>query len=278
MTEAVARPVLGVAPSQEQLEQFERDGYVVLEDALSPDAIAELVEATDRVWAHHRPDGSALNLTGFLMEDPAFLELIDHPVTFPFVCAVLGWNIFVFHSQLRAHPPIREEDAKAYAWHQDGRRVVHDVEKDPRPRLFVKASFWLTDVSTPDRGAMRVLPGSHLRPGRPDPDEEGVPICVRPGSAVIHDRRVWHARGRNTSGVVRRALFLGYGFRWLRQRDAVRGLPDGFDRLDDVRRQLLDLPTPTDGDDHYVPRADDIPLARLLSERASSSASSESTT
>jgi ectoine hydroxylase len=260
--------VLGEPAAQARdklIDQFEHDGYLVIEDALSPDLVGELVEAIERAWRRHSPEGTPLNLDGILGEDERFLQLVDWPATFPIVYGVLGWNIYLYYTQLRVHPPLAPDaSTPPYAWHQDGRRLVHDLETHPRARLSLKVSYWLTDASQPESGSMRILPGSHLRPGRPEPDEEGIPLRLPPGTAVIHDRRIWHARGHNRSDVTRMALFYGYGFRWLRQRDPVRELPVDVDSLDPVRRQLLDLPVPTSGHTHYVPEPDDVPLRSVV--------------
>ena len=79
---------------QDQCHAFERDGYVLIEDALGSEMVERLVDAVDRVWERHRGDGSPgfLHLLGFLGEDELFLELLDWPSTFPFVCDLLGWK------------------------------------------------------------------------------------------------------------------------------------------------------------------------------------------
>jgi hypothetical protein len=114
---------------------FERDGYVIVENALGDRSVAGLTEAVDRVWAEERPDGTALHLLGFLGRDRAFVELVDHPKTFPLVSGLLGWNIYVYHCHLDVHPPL--DEPPSWRWHQDGGRQNLEVES-PRPRLSVK--------------------------------------------------------------------------------------------------------------------------------------------
>jgi ectoine hydroxylase len=252
--------------------QFERDGFVVIENALSEDTVAALSEAVQRVWAEQRPNGSTepLHLIGFVMEDPRFLELIDWPTTFPLVCDLLGWNIFVYHTHLDVHPPLTDRSlaTKELPWHQDGRRIVHDVDTYPQPRLSLKVSFWLTDLPSEEYGPIHVLPGSHTRTERPEPGERGIPVLLEAGSALVHDRRVWHARGYNLSDRTREAVFIGYTYRWIRCRDAVRRPENGIESLTPVRRQLLDLPFPrANGDPYYVPQPEDVPLREIVERR-----------
>lgn len=250
-----------------QRQQFEREGYVVIENALPPDVVGRLVETSERVSERHRKDGAPLHLLGIVTHDELFLDLIDWPATFPLVSEILGWNIFVNHTHLDVHPRLeRHAEPQELPWHQDGRRLVHDIETQPPPLLSLKVSFWLTDVSDPDNGPMHILPGSHMTAEPPEPGERGVPLLVRPGTAVVHDRRVWHARGFNYSDVTRMAVFIGYAYRWLRSRDPMRRLaPEG---LDPVRRQLLDLPFPReDAMSYFVPGDEDVPLRALMAER-----------
>jgi hypothetical protein len=197
---------------------FERDGFVVVEDALGSETLARLTSAVDRVWADECPDGAALHRLGFLGLDEAFLELVDHPATFPLVYGLLGWNIYVYHCHLDVHPPLVEPPR--WRWHQDGGRQNLELES-PRPRLSVKVAYFLTDVVDAEQGALHVVPGSHVRDTLPKDrqPEQATPLLVRAGSAVVFDRRLWHARGRNHSTTTRKALFYGYTYRWIRPLD-----------------------------------------------------------
>jgi hypothetical protein len=37
-----------------------------------------------------------------------------------------------------------------------------EIETTPRPRLSVKLAYWLSDVSEPGRGNLKVVPGGHV--------------------------------------------------------------------------------------------------------------------
>ncbi|MCI0636154.1 MAG: phytanoyl-CoA dioxygenase family protein [Actinobacteria bacterium] len=227
-------------------EAFERDGYAVLEGALSPDELERLIDAVDRVYAIEREhEASALHLLAFCGRDGAFLELVDHPATFPLVVDILGSNIFMYHCHLDVHPPESNGGRRPWMWHQDGGIVNRDLESNPRPRLAVKMAYFLTDVSEPGRGNFVVLPGSHLsnaieRPPDDDNDLPGaVPILARAGDAVMFDRRLWHMRSPNASAITRKALFFAYTFRWVRARDDLEVRADLAHLLTPVRAQLL---------------------------------------
>jgi len=111
-----------------------------------------------------------------------------------------------------------------FDWHQDGgSRQNREIETTPRPRLSVKVAYWLSDVSEPGRGNLKVVPGSHMvnwidGPPRRDiewPDPDGaIEVTAEPGDAVFFDRRIWHTRSRNYSEHTRQAVFFGYTCRW----------------------------------------------------------------
>jgi ectoine hydroxylase len=240
--------------------EFERDGFVVVEDALDAATVTRLTAAIDRVWAEERPDGTALHRLGFLGLDSAFVELIDHPTTFPLVYGLLGWNIYVYHCHLDVHPPLHEP--ARWRWHQDGGRQNLELES-PRPRLSVKVAYFLTDVERPEQGALHVIPGSHVRDTLPKDrePEEATPLLVRAGSAVVFDRRLWHARGDNRSERTRKALFYGYTYRWIRPRDELGLSPAQVAALDPVRRQLVGGGTSAVG--YWLPTEEDVPLRAI---------------
>ena len=169
----------------------------------------------------------------------------------PLVLDLLGWNVYVYHSHLDVHPPAPAAEPR-WLWHQDGGRQNVDVES-PRPRLSVKVAYFLTDTPTAAHGALRIVPGSHTRDTLPRDREpaDAVPLLVRAGSAVLFDRRLWHARGENRSDATRKALFLAYSFRWVRPRDDLGLAPGALDGLSPVRRQLLGAGTSVLG--HWLP-------------------------
>jgi ectoine hydroxylase-related dioxygenase (phytanoyl-CoA dioxygenase family) len=247
---------------EEVLETFARDGFVVLPHALGADQVETLVEATDRVWAARRttPD-DPLHELGFVRHDQRFVDLVDHPLVLPIVLRLLGWNIHLYHCHLDVHPG--RVEAPRWRWHQDGGRQNVDVESR-RPLLSVKAGWFLTDVSTSQHGALWVIPGSHVHDTLARPEDGSLlppgaePLLVEAGTAVLFDRRLWHARGDNTSPVARKGLFYAYSYRWVRPRD-VSDLPLWpSEPTDPVRRQLLGGAASPLG--HWLPTDEDVPL------------------
>ena len=247
-------------------DQFEHEGFVVVEEALSLEQVLELRAAVDRVWQELRPSGGELHDLGFVGRDERFVELVDHPATLAIVRDTLGWNVFVYHCHLDVHPPLREPQP-VWRWHQDGGRQNVDLAA-PRPRLSVKVAYFLTDVESTADGPLWVIPQSHTRDSAPGRADRGLPpgttpLLVRAGSAVVFDRRLWHARGDNVGGRTRKALFYAYTYRWIRARDDLVGVDDALlARIDPVRRQLLGGGSSTIG--YWFPEEEDAPLRGLM--------------
>ncbi|MCY4111515.1 MAG: phytanoyl-CoA dioxygenase family protein [Chloroflexi bacterium] len=241
----------------EEQEAFERDGYLRIEGALSRDHAADLVDVIDRLHRDGRLVAPAtyagvtnrvqhLNAVGL---DPAFVDLIDHPTTFPKVWGILGWNIFLLNTHLMLTPPEPREGPRGPGgWHQDnGRRTLDMPELEIPARLSLKVGYFLTDVSRPDMGNFWVVPGSHRRrsigvkPGAGGVVPGAEPVLLRAGDALIFDARVWHSGSSNYSETTRKVLFFAYAYRWLHSDNV---LPPGHEAratTDPIRRQLLDI-------------------------------------
>lgn len=258
--------------TEEQLKQFNDEGYLIVEDALSPDLLGRLNEAVDRVEAKERaeqglsPDDMLAKFRT-VVEDDTFLDLLDNPKTFPLLWDILGWNIQLYISHLIIYPPEQKGGViRNSGWHQDGGRPVPEMER-PHPRLSLKISYWLRDVDTPEHGAMTIVPGSHklgTKPPACDSGEGILPVCVKAGTAVLFDRRMWHRRGINTSDITRRVLFFGYSYRWLRGLD-YNNLPEEvLSKCDPIRRQLLGDGVNVKG--WWQPTDEDVPLKGWLME------------
>jgi ectoine hydroxylase len=259
--------------TDDQREQFEQEGYLIVPDALDDVMLGRLLEAGDRVDRELReekgldPDAMMAKFRT-IVEDDVFLELLDWPKTFPLIWDILGWNVQHYISHLIYYPPEPKDsvDMKPGGWHQDGGRPVPEMER-PQPRLSLKVGFWLTDISEPENGGIRIIPGSHKRdnqPARPGEHEDAIQVQVKAGTAVLFDRRMWHSRGTNTSDITRKVLFLGYSYRWLRGLD-YNVIPDEvLAKCDPIRRQMLGDGVDVKG--WWQPTDDDVPLKGWLLE------------
>jgi ectoine hydroxylase len=259
--------------TDDQREHFEQQGYLIVPDVLDADMLGRLLAAGDRVDRDEREKGNLdpqelMSKFQTIVEDDVFLELLDWPQTFPLIWSILGWNVQHYISHLIYYPPEPGKTAglKPGGWHQDGGRPVPEMER-PQPRLSLKIAFWLSDISKLENGGIRIIPGSHKWDRPPDlsSDREDVlQLQVPAGTAVLFDRRMWHARGHNSSEITRKVLFLGYSYRWLRGLD-YNVMPDEIlAKCDPIRRQLLGDGVNVKG--WWQPTDADVPLKTWLTE------------
>ena len=248
--------------TEEERARFERDGFTVVDNALPASIVADLNEVVDRTGPGD----------DFFGKNELFLELVDWHRTFPKVFGILGWNIHSYYTQIIVTPPEDAEQRRTKqrrGWHQDSDRINADIEPGRQPRISVKVGYFLTDLAEGGRGNFSVLPGSHLKrqielptDGVSDP-AEAMEIRGPAGTAVIFDRRLFHARGWNTSDITRKILFVGYSHRWIHPRDE-RTVSHVMERSDPIRRQLLGAKTGAMGTSS--PREEDVPLRFWMQE------------
>lgn len=261
--------------TDEQRSQFDQEGYLIVPDALDCDTLGRLLEASNRVDQEERKkrDLDPMEMMAkfrTIVEDDAFLELLDWQKTFPLIWDILGWNIQHYISHLIYYPPEAKNSValKHGGWHQDGGRPVPEMER-PQPRLSLKIAFWLTDVSKPENGGIQIIPGSHKKDEQPkrNPSKEfndSMQVCVKAGTAVLFDRRIWHSRGINTSDITRKVLFLGYSYRWLRGLDYNVIPEEVLKKCNPIQRQMLGDGVNIKG--WWQPTDDDVPLKGWLLE------------
>jgi ectoine hydroxylase-related dioxygenase (phytanoyl-CoA dioxygenase family) len=260
----------------QQRADFERAGFLVLPGVLDAAEIARwtaVVERLDRIERTAKRAGPLgfVEVRNAIAKDHELKDLITHPLVFPLVADLMGPDIQIIttHSMVRGTArPGTAADFKASGWHKDGGAQIPAVN-GMCPWLYTKVGFFLTDLSEPGRGNLRVVPGSHRSaafPGKTDPaqiDPDGtIEVLTRPGDVVIFQQSLWHSVGPNVSPIARKNIYLGYSQRWLRPIDYVEQSRGLLDTCTPIQRQLLG--------DHasectfYLPLADDVPLRDWL--------------
>lgn len=91
-------------------KEFHEQGFLLLRNVLTEDHRAALEAAVDRVYAEEQAKGTTkkdgtLHLLGFLERDELFGELLTHPIAFPYMWGLAGWNIYTHHNHLDVTPP-----------------------------------------------------------------------------------------------------------------------------------------------------------------------------
>ncbi|MEK3914104.1 phytanoyl-CoA dioxygenase family protein [Paenibacillus sp. FSL H7-0331] len=267
---------LQYALTEEERQTFNKTGYLILENALSPEQVAALTKEVDHIFETKVKAGhdttKALFHPNFIPDHQLFLDLLDYEKVLPKVWGILGWNIYLYHAHMIVTPPSgAEQNDKTFGWHQDSGRMNIEMESEPRPRMSLKVAYFLSDISEPGRGNFWIVPNSHLNNTMVRPEsgigqlEGAIPVCVKPGTAVFFDRRLWHAASPNWSDITRKVLFYGYGYRWIRTKDDMT-VQDLYPKCDPIQRQLLGDGINCNG--YYTPTDEEVPLKIWLKEHA----------
>jgi ectoine hydroxylase-related dioxygenase (phytanoyl-CoA dioxygenase family) len=183
--------------------QFERDGYLRVEQALSAEQIARFNAAVDRHIEDWPDDWIALSDsfcegTNVLPHTGDFDEAIENPKTLEILQAILGESItFEEFAVMLRNPTANLNEVKG--WHRDLIR-----EYDRRKEIdAVSIMLYLTDVSDTDH-CFAIVPESHN--GRLDlnpvdvPPDAGVDLIGPAGTGVIfHARAIHNARLKQNS-------------------------------------------------------------------------------
>jgi hypothetical protein len=222
--------------------------FFVVKQALPQSLVTKLQGVVEDLEAEYRPrlditTDQRLNLIDCISKDGRLLELLDYPTVFPKVWGVLGWNIQLYLAQCTVMPPTgtTENTPDRLGWHRDSGRVNQEMQDHGgNPRVSLKIGYILSD--TTERTGFQVIPGTQLGAGVRDgmidlcdgtlwdmrqgdpPGAVSLPLFA--GDAILFDRRVVHSQPHNPlmGEGLRKALFFGYSYRWLRPRDENSGL------------------------------------------------------
>jgi ectoine hydroxylase-related dioxygenase (phytanoyl-CoA dioxygenase family) len=219
-----------------QLEAFERDGFVIVEEAFIDDAtIATLRERFDPLfagayetgirpdevnWVPGRdPDDRTRQICNGWKADPVIAAQVLAERTGRLAAELMGWEgVRILQDNCIWKPP----GTKSLGMHQDGSYLDY---LDP-PEMI---TCWIAlDDTSAEAGTITFAAGSHRWPRSPEnrgefhappdwlapleranPDGEQlrlVPVVVKAGGASFHHYNVWHGSGPNTATIHRRAL------------------------------------------------------------------------
>ena len=280
----------GIGITAEQRRCFDTDGYFVVEGELSGDEVAEFLDVIDRLDATVRRDrrlaaDAPVSIRHVVSRDPVFLALLDRPRILAMIVGLLGPRIQLRSSNFDVRPPQPDEvdiDAalardRFKIWHRDAPHGGWPTVGGVVPFMELKVGYFLTDLTAPLSGALRVLAGSHgwsqadgLGGSRePDPDRLAE-LNVPAGTALVWRTSLLHRVAPNCSGRTRKCIYLAYQHRWLRPSDYVAPSADLLARCNPVQRQLLgalgegmcDLRDPDvePCSPYWTPRPEDVPL------------------
>ncbi len=207
---------------------LQRDGAVVVENALSATQLAGLNHDLDHIIAttppgvrHPTEDDmiefygqSTIRIDGLPAKSQTFVEVMELPLLSGMADHFLLPNCddyLLNTGQLIEIAP----GETVQRLHRDDNVWRHVPA--PKPELEVEAMFALSDF-TAANGATRVAPGSHRWPhDREAMPEEILQAEMKAGTALFYLGSTLHSGGENrTTDEYRRGMFLGYVVGWLR--------------------------------------------------------------
>lgn len=209
-----------------------------LRDRLSELAEQEIRDGTDYVYEN----GCNQRVWQLLNKGKMFEELAEDPFGLKLTARMLGPEFLLSNIDANIAGP----GGNPMFLHAD-----QSFAPPPWPEYaLVSNIMWMLDDFTPENGATRIVPGSHLRNGPPDYSTipETVPVCAPAGTAMVFDGRLWHQTGANVTVDERRFGILAYYCRpFMRQQENffVSLRPDVLEHLTPRLRHLL-------GWDHYL--------------------------
>lgn len=248
--------------TRDQWESFDREGYLLIEDAIPPADVRRYVDATERIAADHlrrNPGKSFTPWSGIAHLDPVFAELIDHPRHIGFAYDLYGELLKLHNSQAF----IRSPGKSGTKWHMDGARAVPYTVYASRLPLQLKIAYWLTDLPRPQMGNMVIYPGSHRSQRfeaytKPVSVEGELPVCVRAGTMMLMNGNVYHTVMDNESQLTRYNLFYTYCPSWVCEADRL-ACDEGWLRTL-AREQRIIMRSYAQPYDRTKPPAEDFPL------------------
>lgn len=142
--------------TDEQLAEYEESGVVTIDGPLS----VEELDRAEAAWDRLRGSGEKS------YNDPDYVDVVQHPYFEEVAKRVLKaeavhlwWGLSPHERQPWTGPFDSERDQWANGCHTDIQATWEDFLATPR-RMRAELWFWVNEVPR-DRGAMRILPGSH---------------------------------------------------------------------------------------------------------------------
>lgn len=230
----------------EKMEEIERNGWAVIENAIPRNELDECRRRIDDAYAAQVAEfGGEERLAQakdqnvvrtILAYDDFFLRYVNNKVVMEYVRAMLGKNV-ALSSQAGIINRPAETTVISHVWHRDLQYQHFVCSK----RLAAQALFCVDDF-TPETGGTLVLPASHKFSEFPSDGyllKHQIQVSAPAGSVIIFDSMLYHRTGQNVGKNVRRGMNNVYVAPIIQQQISYPAMLKGKFSEDPEFRQLL---------------------------------------
>lgn len=209
--------------------QLSCNGFTVVDNIFSPDEIQKLEEEINKVDFSKqtvRKNAGLFAIRQFLKEVPQAFQIIFNNKLITLLCETFGEDFFIVKSIYFDKP---ETSNWFVAYHQDltisvdkkidlegfGPWTIKQNQFAVQPPIdILRDNFTIRihlDETTEDNGALKVIPGSHLKGICRDWSNEGEIICrVNKGGIMLMKPLLLHSSGRTKNNNRRRVIHLEF--------------------------------------------------------------------
>ncbi|HYI95523.1 MAG TPA: phytanoyl-CoA dioxygenase family protein [Bryobacteraceae bacterium] len=193
--------------------QIETAGYVSLPGFMSPDLLARLRARTEELFeaegenagSEFRQEPGSRRLANLVAKGEVFEEIVALPEVLEYIGAVLGKDFKLSSLNARSANP-----------HSDSLQPLHaDMGAIADEQgYWVCNTVWMIDDFTPENGALRIIPGSHLWRKLPQSEladlkarhPEEILVTGTAGTVVVMNAHCWHGGTANRTDCDRLAI------------------------------------------------------------------------
>ena len=201
-----------------QIEQYEKDGYVIPDFKMSDSTLKKIEERHDKLLKQYPQFKNYC--PAILNYDESFLEFCKNEIILNYVEQILGSDFALWNSSFFAKPAI---NGHATPWHQDGQYWPI--------RPLATCTVWLAiDDANVENGCLRFIKGSHkdkkLKNHNINNNEnltlnqeldekeynekDAVNLILKRGQISLHDVYLVHGSEANKSSMARRAMTMRF--------------------------------------------------------------------
>jgi ectoine hydroxylase-related dioxygenase (phytanoyl-CoA dioxygenase family) len=209
-------------PMNEHAARIAGEGYTIVEGAIAPELVDQLVLEIDRLHAELSVEPAqnifegdhTLRVYNLLARGKVFEEVPVHAAILPIVQQVLDVGCLV--SSLSSITILPGQGPQPM--HVDDQLIPL-----PRPHVpLVCNTMWALTDFTRENGATRLVPRSHQSVDIPNPfgEHDGVVFAeMKKGSVLVWNGSAWHGGGANETDARRIGLAMNYCAGWVRQQE-----------------------------------------------------------